>query len=96
MNVTLSIDAKLVEQARRLAAAQGTSLNQMIRRLVEEATAASSVDRLAEELDKLWDTWRRRDQGLFAPCSFCSFLLTVRMATPTTPFESVDASSSIS
>jgi len=54
MNVTLSIDEKLVERARRLAAAQGTSLNQMIRRLLEEATAASSVDHLAEELDELW------------------------------------------
>ena len=68
MNVTLSIDEKLVERARRLAAAQGTSLNQMIRRLLEEATAASSVDRLVEELDELWasdegdsggQAWRR-------------------------------------
>ena len=68
MNVTLSIDEKLVERARRLAAAQGTSLNQMIRRLLEEATAASSVDRFVEELDELWasdegdsggQAWRR-------------------------------------
>jgi len=68
MNVTLSIDEKLVERARRLATAQGTSLNQMIRRLLEEATAASSVDQLAGELEELWATdegdsggrtWRR-------------------------------------
>jgi hypothetical protein len=68
MNVTLSIDVKLVERARRLAAAQGTSLNQMIRRLLEEATAASSVDHLVGELEELWvadegdsggQTWRR-------------------------------------
>ena len=68
MNVTLSIDEKLVERARRLAAAQGTSLNQMIRRLLEEATAASSVEQLVGELEELWAadegdsggrTWRR-------------------------------------
>lgn len=68
MNVTLSIDEKLVERARRLAAAQGTSLNQMIRHLLEEATAASSVDQLVGELEELWAaaegdsggrTWRR-------------------------------------
>jgi antitoxin component of RelBE/YafQ-DinJ toxin-antitoxin module len=68
MNVTLSIDEKLVERARRLAAAQGISLNQMIRRLLEEAAAASSVDHLVDELEGLWatdegdsagKTWRR-------------------------------------
>ena len=56
MNITLSIDEKLVERARRLAAAHGTSLNQMIRRLLEEATAASSVDQLVGELEELWAT----------------------------------------
>ena len=56
MNVTLSIDEKLVERTRRLAAAQGISLNQMIRRLLEEATAASSVDQLVGELEELWAT----------------------------------------
>ena len=68
MNITLSIDEKLVERARRLAAAHGTSLNQMIRRLLEEAAAASSVDHLVEELEELWaadegdsrgQAWRR-------------------------------------
>jgi hypothetical protein len=70
MNVTLSIDKGLVERARRLAASQGTSLNQMIRRLLEEATAATSVDHLVAELDELWASgegdsngrrWRRDD-----------------------------------
>jgi hypothetical protein len=68
MNVTLSIDEKLVERARRLAASQGTSLNQMIRRLLEEATAATSPEHLLQELVELWAsdegdshgrTWRR-------------------------------------
>ena len=56
MNVTLSIDEKLVQRARRLAASQGTSLNQMIRRLLEEATAASSPDHLLRELEALWSS----------------------------------------
>ena len=54
MNVTLSIDECLVERARRLAASQGTSLNQMIRRLLEEATAASASEILLAELEQLW------------------------------------------
>ncbi|NOZ96081.1 MAG: ribbon-helix-helix protein, CopG family [Acidobacteria bacterium] len=68
MNVTLSIDDRIVERARELAARQGTSLNQMIRQLLEEATAASSPDVLLAELEELWEaevgdsggrSWRR-------------------------------------
>jgi hypothetical protein len=54
MNVTLSIDDRLVERARKLAASQGTSLNQMIRRILEEMTAASSTEVLLDELEALW------------------------------------------
>ena len=70
MNVTLSIDDRLVERARRLAASEGTSLNQMIRHLLEEATAASSTEVLLDELEALWADdagdsggrrWRRED-----------------------------------
>jgi len=70
MNVTLSIDKRLVERARKLAASQGTSLNQMIRRLLEEATASSSGATLLAELEQLWvaeagdsqgKPWRRED-----------------------------------
>jgi hypothetical protein len=70
MNVTLSIDDRLVERARKLAASEGTSLNQMIRHLLEEATAASSTKVLLDELETLWAEdagdsggrrWRRED-----------------------------------
>ena len=70
MNVTLSIDDRLVERARKLAASEGTSLNQMIRHLLEEATAASSTEVLLDELEALWADdagdsggrrWRRED-----------------------------------
>jgi hypothetical protein len=55
MNVTLAIDDTLVERARALAASRGTSLNQMIRELLEEATAATSPATLLAELEELWD-----------------------------------------
>jgi len=70
VNVTLSIDELLVERARKLAASRGTSLNEMIRRLLEEATAASAPSNLLADLERLWaeeagDTggrkWRRED-----------------------------------
>ena len=70
MNVTLSIDDRLVKRARKLAANEGTSLNQMIRNLLEEVTAASSTEVLLDELETLWAedagdsggrTWRRED-----------------------------------
>jgi len=70
MNVTLSIDDRLVERARKLAASQGISLNQMIRRILAEETAASSTDVLLAELEALWAEeagdsggrgWRRED-----------------------------------
>lgn len=54
MNVTLSVDPALVERARQLAARQGMSLNQMVRRLLEEATAVSSRETLLSELERLW------------------------------------------
>ena len=68
--MALSIDDRLVERARKLAANRGTSLNGMIRRLLEEATAATAPENLLRELDRLWaeDTgdsggrkWRRED-----------------------------------
>lgn len=55
MNVTLSIDEELVQRARDLAARQGTSLNQMIRRLLEEATRANARDAVLADLEQLWD-----------------------------------------
>ena len=63
MNVTLSIEDELVERARRLAASQGTSLNQMIRTLLQEATAASSREVLLEELEALWAESRGSSGG---------------------------------
>ena len=54
MNVTLSIDGELVRRARELAAQRGTSLNGMIRELLEEATSATSREVMLAELEELW------------------------------------------
>jgi hypothetical protein len=54
MNVTLSLDDKLLNRARRLAARRGISLNQMIRDYLAEVTGEPSPEELAAELDALW------------------------------------------
>jgi len=54
VNVTLSLDDKLLERARKLAARRGISLNQMIRDYLAEVTGEPSAEELAAELDALW------------------------------------------
>lgn len=70
MNVTLSIDERLVAEARKVAAARGTSLNQMIRDELERLTAAPSGEETMRELEEQWSrsegdshgwTWNRED-----------------------------------
>ncbi len=69
MNVTLSIDRKTLERARRLAQQRGTSLNQMIRDYLETVTGDEPGQVLAE-LERLWSeeqgasrgwTWNREE-----------------------------------
>lgn len=54
MNVTVSIDDRLLERARELARKRDTSLNQMIRDYLEEVTASSSPEHLLEDLERMW------------------------------------------
>jgi len=63
MNVTLSIDERLVEEARKVAKARGTSLNQMIRDELERITAAVSGDDLVRELEAQWSRTEGRSGG---------------------------------
>jgi len=63
MNVTLSIDERLVEEARKVAKARGTSLNQMIRDELERITAAVSGDDLVRELEAQWSRAEGRSGG---------------------------------
>ena len=70
MNLTLSIDDRLLVRARELARKRGLSLNQMVRNYLEEVTSASAPDSLASELERLWSEseidsggrdWKRED-----------------------------------
>jgi hypothetical protein len=53
MNLTLSVDERLVQKMRILAAKRGTSLNQMIREYMEEATASGDPAKQADEFARL-------------------------------------------
>jgi hypothetical protein len=63
VNVTLSLEDRLVERARRLAARRGISLNQMIRDYLSEITGEASPDELVAELDALWAEGRGDSRG---------------------------------
>lgn len=63
MNVTLSIDDRLVAEARKVAEARGMSLNQMIREELQRVTAAVSGEDLVRELEALWSTGAGRSGG---------------------------------
>lgn len=53
MNLTLSVDQKLVERARKLASGMGKSLNQVIREYLESFTATDDAERDIKELRRL-------------------------------------------
>jgi metal-responsive CopG/Arc/MetJ family transcriptional regulator len=63
MNVTLSLDDRLLERARRLAARRGISLNQMIRDFLSEVTGEPTPEELLAELDALWSESRGDSRG---------------------------------
>ena len=50
MNVTFSIDDKVLDKARQVAKAQGKSLNQMVREYLQHFTAMAEMDRSIDEL----------------------------------------------
>ena len=63
MNVTLSIDDRLVARARKKAEAMGKSLNQVIRDYLERLTGADDPEREIEELAQLSRAGRGRSRG---------------------------------
>lgn len=63
MNVTLSIDERVVADARRLAALRGTSLNQLIRDYLAELTQTGEQSRVVDQLDALWSQRSFRSDG---------------------------------
>ncbi|MYF05265.1 MAG: MerR family transcriptional regulator [Holophagales bacterium] len=54
MNVTLSIDDRVVAEARRIAALRGTSLNQLVRDYLHELTRTDDSEAVVARLDALW------------------------------------------
>jgi hypothetical protein len=50
MNLTISVDEQLVERARKLAQAQGVSLQELIRRYLEGLAGSRSPEAAADEL----------------------------------------------
>ncbi len=54
VNITLSIDNRVVAAARRIAATRGTSLNQLIRDYLEQLTRVNDVEAALDQLDAMW------------------------------------------
>jgi hypothetical protein len=53
MNLTLSIDKRVLERARKAARSLGKSLNQVVREFLEELAGSSSAEDDVEELLRL-------------------------------------------
>jgi hypothetical protein len=63
MNVTLSIDEKLLARARKLAHERGSSVNQLIRDYLERLTGRSGPTDVIERLERLWSEQEGRSGG---------------------------------
>jgi hypothetical protein len=63
MNLTLSADGRLIEEARKVARSMGKSLNQLIREYLEELTSLDDAERDVEELRRLSDEGGGHSRG---------------------------------
>lgn len=63
MKIKLSIDDRGVAKARRIAAARGTSLNQLIGDCLEDPTRQGDTLDVLEELDAMWSEGAGRSHG---------------------------------
>ena len=53
MNLTLSVDDRLLKEAREVARSMGKSVNQLVREYLEQLTARDEAERDLEELRRL-------------------------------------------
>lgn len=53
MNLTLSVDEKIIRQARHRAESMGTSVNQLVREFLEQLAGKSDADADADEFERL-------------------------------------------
>ncbi len=63
MRITLSIDDRVVAEARRIASDRGTSLNQLVCDFLSELTREDDVESVIERLEALWAKQRYRSEG---------------------------------
>jgi hypothetical protein len=63
MNLTLSIDERLVKRARKKASAMGKSLNQLVREYLERLAGSDDAERDVAELRELSRSSRGRGRG---------------------------------
>jgi hypothetical protein len=54
VNVTVSIDDKLLKRAREVARRRGVSLNHLIRGFLERLTSDSDPNAIVDDLERLW------------------------------------------
>jgi uncharacterized protein DUF6364 len=63
MNITLSVDERLVRRARKKADALGKSLNQLVREYLERLAGSDDAERDVAELRQLSRTSRGHPRG---------------------------------
>ena len=63
MNITLSIDDRIVAKARHIASVRGTSLNQLVRDYLDDLTRHNDMKSVLDELDAMWSESSGRSQG---------------------------------
>jgi hypothetical protein len=63
MNITLSIDNRLVEDVRKLAHARGTSLNQLVRDYLESLVRPGDAKSYGKELRRLTAQGKGHSKG---------------------------------
>jgi antitoxin component of RelBE/YafQ-DinJ toxin-antitoxin module len=63
VNLTLSVDERLVEEARKVAAAMGKSVNQLVRDYLEQITSKTTVEEDLAELHRLSREGRGNSRG---------------------------------
>jgi Family of unknown function (DUF6364) len=63
MNLTLSVDERVVEEAREVARQQGTSLNALVREYLERLAGRRNAGSTVSELKSLWSDGGGRSDG---------------------------------
>jgi hypothetical protein len=63
MNITLSVDDRIVEEARKLAEARGTSVNQLVREYLESLVHPPDAGSFRTELRRLTAEGQGRSKG---------------------------------